>query len=367
VDSCNPATGCVNNAAAANGFACGSPSDTGCDNPDSCLGGACQPNYEPSGFGCSDGNACTTADACNGAGVCVGGPAPHCDDGNACNGVETCSPASGCVAGTPVTCAPPDQCHTGGTCDPGTGLCGYANKPDGTPCDDGIASTSGETCQGGVCTGSSCTSSNDPKTKGWYHSLCTSGGHSGDSITDADAACVGALTSTFAGFTTAAQVCDVLDPSHGNNGTCSRAEDYLVSLALNICKHRVCPSQSVDSDCGTSATVGSSLAQADALLANPSRTNAQCTAAECLAKEIDNAHALEFDTLTSVLDSGSIRLNWDAPYTDDGRTHPKSYKIYRRAIGSLAPFVQIGSTNDTTYLDLTSGTGSWEYDVTAVF
>jgi len=52
--------------------ACGNSSDTGCDNPDSCRNGACIPNYEPSGFACSDGNACTTPDTCA-AGACVPG------------------------------------------------------------------------------------------------------------------------------------------------------------------------------------------------------------------------------------------------------------------------------------------------------
>ena len=46
VDSCDPVLGCVNNAAAATGFAC------------------------------SDGNACTTPDTCDGAGLCVGGQPP---------------------------------------------------------------------------------------------------------------------------------------------------------------------------------------------------------------------------------------------------------------------------------------------------
>lgn len=30
-----------------NGFSCGGPNDSGCDNPDTCLEGACQPNIEP--------------------------------------------------------------------------------------------------------------------------------------------------------------------------------------------------------------------------------------------------------------------------------------------------------------------------------
>src|SRR2546425_6862395 len=53
------------------GHACGSPSDTDCDNPDTCDGlGMCQSNNEPNGTTCTtDGNDCT-ADVCA-AGVCT--------------------------------------------------------------------------------------------------------------------------------------------------------------------------------------------------------------------------------------------------------------------------------------------------------
>jgi hypothetical protein len=176
---------------------------------------------------------------------------------------------------------------------------------------------------------------------------------------------VGANSTTFAGITTVAQVCDVYDSSHNN--TCNKADQELMTLELNLCKQRVCASNSIDSDCGSNSTVGQSETQADTLLSNPARTNAQCDQASCLAKEINNGHALEFDTVTTLREGGNIRLNWQIPYTDDGLTHPKSYKIYRRAIGSLAPFVQVGSTTGTTYLDLTAGSGNWQYDVTTVF
>ena len=366
------------------GNACtGSPgSPDACDGAGTCVGGAppiiddgnactidsCDPEtgavFEP--LECDDGNACNGVEGCNPATGCTPGTPPTCNDGNACNGIEACNPASGCVGGTPVTCAPPDQCHTGGTCDPGTGLCGYGNQPNGTTCDDGNAGTTGDSCQNGVCVGSGCNSSNDPKSKGWYHSLCTSGGHSGDSITDADAACVAGLTDTFSGITTAAQVCAV-QAAGGGSDKCNKAEDWFMALALNICKQRVCETNTIDSNCSSAATVGQSLAQADALLSNPGRTQAQCSQAECLSQEIDTGHALEFDTVTSLREGGNVRLNWIAPSTDDGTTHPRSYKIYRRAIGSLAPFVQIGSTTGTTYLDLTAGSGNWQYDVTSVF
>src|SRR5439155_7519625 len=157
------------------------------------------------GPACNNGNACSHSDVCNGAGsytgtpitcsntpcatkacngtpqcsvtylasttkcrdpsgpcdlaaYCTGSSEPcpdafkangtPCNDGNACTIGERCING---VCGSPtstVTCGAPDQCHAGaGTCDPRTGLCSYANKANGTPCNDGMACTAGERCQ----------------------------------------------------------------------------------------------------------------------------------------------------------------------------------------------------------------------------
>jgi hypothetical protein len=51
---------------------CPDQGDTDCDNPDTCVDGACQANHEPDGISCfADNNQCT-ADECV-AGVCVAG------------------------------------------------------------------------------------------------------------------------------------------------------------------------------------------------------------------------------------------------------------------------------------------------------
>jgi hypothetical protein len=114
--------------------------------------------------------------------------------------------------------------------------------------------------------------------------------------------------------------------------------------------------------------VAQSESEADTILSNPSRSNAQCSHAECLAKEISNGHALELNTLATRREVGNVRLSWQAPLLDDGTGQPRGYKIWRRAIGSTAPFVQIGTTNSTpTYLDTTAGSGSWQYDVTPTY
>jgi hypothetical protein len=145
--------------------------------------GLCSSPAKPDGAPCDDGNACTSFDTCQ-AGTCVGStpvvcaatdqchdagtcepstglcssPAKpdgtSCDDGNACTLVDTCR-AGSCVGSSPVVCAAADQCHGAGICEPTTGLCSSPAKPDGTPCNDGNACTSADSCRAGSCVGSS--------------------------------------------------------------------------------------------------------------------------------------------------------------------------------------------------------------------
>ena len=404
-DSCNPVTGCVysnNTAACDDGSACTSGDVCGggacngtpvaCNDCNGCTDDTCNPAtgcvYANNTNGCDDGSACTSRDVCS-FGTCSG-TAMICNDGNTCTD-DTCSPSTGCVylnnttacsdgngctigdacgggschAGAPVFCAASDQCHAAGVCDTGTGLCSNPAVPDGTSCDDGNAGTSGDSCQGGVCTGSSCTSTNDPKTKGWYKGLCH-GPHSGDALTAADAACVASKTVTFAGISTVADICEVLEPSHPNNDTCSKSNDELMTLALNLCRQRVCGSQAIDSTCGNNSTVSQSLAESDAILASASRTDATCDHASCLDKEINRGIALEMNTVSIRRESGGVRLTWLPVLIDDGAGQPARYRISRRASGSLAPFATIGSPSGLTFLDAGAASGSSEYQVTAL-
>src|SRR5262249_14961607 len=72
--------------------------------------------------------------------------------GNACTRTDSCQWGV-CVGNDPVVCASLDQCHDPGKCDSATGLCSNPPKADGTPCNDGTASTSLDSCQAGVCGG----------------------------------------------------------------------------------------------------------------------------------------------------------------------------------------------------------------------
>ncbi|MEK6674638.1 MAG: hypothetical protein AABZ47_03170 [Planctomycetota bacterium] len=130
-DSCSeaaPGNGCVNDAAAQNGAACGNGSDTDCDNPDTCLNGICATNNEPGGTPC-------------------GNPASgECDNADTCNGTGTCN--SNNIAGA---CSSDGNACTNDVC--AAGSCAHNPVSNGTACDDGLNCNNGETCNGGVCGG----------------------------------------------------------------------------------------------------------------------------------------------------------------------------------------------------------------------
>jgi hypothetical protein len=175
------------------------PCKTASCNP---LSGVCEESSLPDGSTCDDGNACTNERCLNGQceivpvtcnepcktngrcnpntglcdytpvvcdekpcmkGVCLdttgecsytplqnGSP---CSDGNLCT-MDSCV-AGKCVS-TPVNCtrvgSNPCQFNNG-TCVPSTGKCAYANKPEGTGCDDGNLCTTKDKCTAGQCVG----------------------------------------------------------------------------------------------------------------------------------------------------------------------------------------------------------------------
>lgn len=121
-DSCNPTTGCAF-VASPPGTPCGDPSNTACDNPDTCDGhGMCQPNNELNGTPCDDNNQCNGHEVCLGA-VCQPGTPLNCNDGCECT-TDSCAPATGCVHTQPIPGFCGDVCTT---------LCGTSSQvPGGT-------------------------------------------------------------------------------------------------------------------------------------------------------------------------------------------------------------------------------------------
>ncbi len=117
---------------------------------------------------CDDGLACSIGDGCQG-GSCVASDQSACkclqdvdcvDDGDLCNGKPYCDASGGGAGGAaPWTCkinpATLITCDQSGVaacmhsaCAPSTGVCGAANLAAGTACDDGVACTKGDVCDG---------------------------------------------------------------------------------------------------------------------------------------------------------------------------------------------------------------------------
>ncbi len=146
------------------GSPCGNPNSTDidCDDPDACDGfGFCEANPKPDGTECTDdGNECSF-DECL-AGACTHPPRPAgtpCGDptDTECDNPDTCDGASACldnyeIAGAPCGDPTDEQCDNPDICD-GSGFCDDNLEEDGFPCDDEDVCTSGDACQTGVCVG----------------------------------------------------------------------------------------------------------------------------------------------------------------------------------------------------------------------
>ena len=169
-----------------------------CDDSNFCTndfctpGIGCQHSNVGNGTACSDGNACTQVDTCQ-SGVCTGASPVVCVAKDQCHDIGTCDPLSGACAnpakndgatcndgqactktdvctggvcgGTSYTCPAADACHQAGVC-AGDGSCTFANKSNGTACDDGVACTKSDVCTAGVCGGTpyTCSSPNECQT-----------------------------------------------------------------------------------------------------------------------------------------------------------------------------------------------------------
>jgi cysteine-rich repeat protein len=120
------------------GAECGDPTDTDCDNPDSCDGeGSCQDNLVKDGTSCDDVNLCTHTDSCQ-AGVCIGTPV-LCQEPVECQQevicvlstglceVVTVAPGSPCGDPSDTACDDPDTCDGAGNCQTNTVTCGGMN------------------------------------------------------------------------------------------------------------------------------------------------------------------------------------------------------------------------------------------------
>ncbi len=192
LDQCN--TGVCTHVPRPAGTGCGDPSNTDCDDPDTCdAAGVCRANLQPAGASCGDpaSTECNGADTCDGSGMCstniqpvgaaCGDPTDtDCDDPDTCDGAGACTSnlePSGLPCGNQVgnQCDDPDTCDGAGTCQPnslpaltacgnpassecdnpdscdGAGTCQANNVADGAGCADDGNECRNDVCQGGVC------------------------------------------------------------------------------------------------------------------------------------------------------------------------------------------------------------------------
>ncbi|MGD2108132.1 MAG: hypothetical protein PVI86_01945 [Phycisphaerae bacterium] len=145
------------------GAPCGDPSDSVCDDPDTCDGaGECLPRHEDTFAICRlAASECDALDFCDGAGNCppdgfhpegtpCGDPTDtECDRADTCDGFGACQEN---VAPAGTACGDPTDadCDNPDTCD-GLGTCQENNEPDDTPCPDDFFCNGEETCFAGDC------------------------------------------------------------------------------------------------------------------------------------------------------------------------------------------------------------------------
>jgi hypothetical protein len=156
-DACDGAGACTDNGLEPDGTACGDPSADPCDNADSCVAGACDPNWVPAGTACDDGLFCNENEACDGGGACGGGNPQDCGNGLFCDGDEVCNEATdSCDPGTPPDCDDGVGC-TDDACDEATDSCSNAANDANCP-DDALFCNGTEFCDPAL----DCQSTGDP-------------------------------------------------------------------------------------------------------------------------------------------------------------------------------------------------------------
>lgn len=157
------------------GGTCGASRD--CNGTDTCT-----VSYPDNAVSCNDGELCTFGDSCDGSGGCVGTPIVCDDAAGACGANRSCNGTASCTISYPdgstscddgVACTHSDKCDGAGgctgttiSCEDAAGTCGANRSCNGTPscsvsypnqatlCEDGDACTDGDACNGnGGCTG----------------------------------------------------------------------------------------------------------------------------------------------------------------------------------------------------------------------
>ena len=243
-----------------------------CEASSTCDGkGGCAPTYSAKATACDDGNKCTKGDVCDGKGACAGAAytckpglcqassscdgkggcavtnsatLTTCDDKVACTKGDVCD-GKGACKGTAYTCKP-GLCQASSTCN-GKG-CTVVNSATLTACDDKVACTKGDVCDGkgkclgaayickptqcqasSTCDGTGCTVKNKP-----VGTKCDDGLSSTiKDVCDGKGGCAG-VNCKAACYALCPGDCNDW-PDHGSTGACKKTCD-------NLCANKGCGS-----------------------------------------------------------------------------------------------------------------------------
>lgn len=170
--SCDDGVRCTVDDRCDDGGGCSGAPDP-CDDGDPCTVDSCNEvegctHQAGEETACEDGDLCTASDTCV-DGTCMSGRPTNCDDGNVCT-FDTCDPDLGCVhlpaqspccIGENSVCDDNNPC-TDDDCDPETAACTHTINR--AACDDLDPCTSDDICADGVCTAgtaAACDDAND--------------------------------------------------------------------------------------------------------------------------------------------------------------------------------------------------------------
>ena len=195
-------------------------------------------------------------------------------------------------------------------------------------------------CDGSIDEGVSCPCGAyvKPRGAGFWQTICLGTTLEG-TIAPAYAGIVND-TVTFRAISSTAELCSVLtvQPS---SPPCKSGEIQFMALLLDVASGRLCQAQPISASWTSATTVGGAVSEVDALLANPSRSAADCLRAAAVSSEIGDGRAIpgflgeEVSISATKEASGRIQLGWPEPdAAAAGR--PMVYKVYRT--GAPAPF-----------------------------
>ncbi len=284
--ACDPGSGKCQKVAKTDGSSCDADGN-GCTQGDQCQAGKCSIgkllDCSASSDACNKGSCKATATdkaSCIKTPVAAG---TTCDDGKYCTSKDTCNSTGACTGGAAVDCSTLSGNCSDGVCDEAAKQCKSQPKASTTACEDGLACTAGDKCDGKggcaagaplTCTGTACKPSKcDEVAKGCSAYNASSGavcddGNGCTTVDGCDGAgtCKGASPKTCSGDACNTAACDAKTgacvlTAVGNGATCSDGNPCTTADTCQsgkcaggsavVCKGDACNTSSCDTASGS--------------------------------------------------------------------------------------------------------------------